>query len=83
MYLQKVISIKTIAKKVLFSCPVLKSPDPLVRGVDPDPYQNVTDPEHCFEMNVHALGETSALQRAYQIMKYLNPFLGNYFGLHG
>jgi hypothetical protein len=22
-------------------------PDPLVRGTDPDPYQNVTDPENC------------------------------------
>jgi hypothetical protein len=23
-------------------------PDPLVRGTGTDPYQNVTDPEHCF-----------------------------------
>ncbi len=22
-------------------------PDPLVRGTDPDPHQNVTDPQHC------------------------------------
>jgi hypothetical protein len=25
----------------------LKDPDPLVRGTDPDPYQNITDPLHC------------------------------------
>jgi hypothetical protein len=24
----------------------LLDPDPLVRGTDPDPYQNVMDPEH-------------------------------------
>jgi hypothetical protein len=23
-------------------------PDPLVRGADPDPHQNVTDPQHCY-----------------------------------
>ncbi len=23
------------------------NPDPLARGADPDPYQNVTDPQHC------------------------------------
>ncbi len=26
-----------------------QDPDPLVRGMDPDPYQNVTDPQHCFQ----------------------------------
>jgi hypothetical protein len=28
-------------------------PDPLVRGVDsdPDPYQNVTDPQHCVSLS--------------------------------
>ncbi len=71
MYLQTVISIKTIAKKSYFFLRRLKvtdekkeqdpelGPDPLLR-VDPDPYQNVTDPERCSEMNVHALGETSS-----------------------
>jgi hypothetical protein len=24
-------------------------PDTLLRGEDPDPHQNVTDPQHCFE----------------------------------
>jgi hypothetical protein len=23
--------------------------DPLVRGANPDPHQNVTDPQHCFK----------------------------------
>jgi hypothetical protein len=23
-------------------------PDPLVRGADPDPHRNVTDPQHCY-----------------------------------
>jgi hypothetical protein len=38
-------------KKMNFFC-ILKAaeldpdPDPLVRGVDPDPHQNVTDPQH-------------------------------------
>jgi hypothetical protein len=27
-------------------------PDPLVRGPEPDPYQNVTDPEHCVSIVV-------------------------------
>ncbi len=26
--------------------------DPLVKGTDPDPYQNVTDPEHCLQMKL-------------------------------
>ncbi len=25
-----------------------QDPDLLARGADPDPYQNVTDPQHCF-----------------------------------
>jgi hypothetical protein len=48
MYLQKVIS-----KKIVF-VGVLKvknerqdpDPDPLVRGADPDPCQDVADPQH-------------------------------------
>ncbi len=53
MYLQKVISQKIFEKKVFF-VDVLKvtdkrleqdpDPDPLVRGADPDPYQNVIAP---------------------------------------
>jgi len=27
-------------------------PDPLVRGADPDPYQNVTDPQHCIKLSL-------------------------------
>ncbi len=26
-----------------------ENPDPLIRGADPDPYQNVTDPQHRFK----------------------------------
>jgi hypothetical protein len=25
-------------------------PDTVLRGIDPDPYQNVTDPQHCQEL---------------------------------
>jgi hypothetical protein len=25
-------------------------PDPLVRGTDPDPHQDVTDPQHCLRL---------------------------------
>jgi hypothetical protein len=32
-------------------------PDPLVRGTDPDPYQNVTDPKHCFGTGIFVVDQ--------------------------
>jgi hypothetical protein len=29
-------------------------PDPLIRGADPDPHQNVTDPQHWFLDNLRS-----------------------------
>jgi hypothetical protein len=62
MYLQKVISRKTFLFLLVF-VGVLKvndedpdpNPDPLVRhgSADPDPHQNVMDPQHCGTDTVH------------------------------
>ncbi len=54
MLLQKVISKKSWGK-IFFSCHLEgqwrkcqdPEPDTLARGADPEPYQNVTDPQHC------------------------------------
>jgi hypothetical protein len=55
LYPQKVIS-KEKQRKKLFFVAVLKVTDEKSRivsqrygSVDPDPYQNVMDPEHCYE----------------------------------
>ena len=32
-------------------------PDPLVRGMDPDTHKNVTDPQHCFIVNVTVIDQ--------------------------
>jgi hypothetical protein len=50
----------------LFSDPEL-DPDPLVRGTDPDPHQNFTDPQHCThlrEASWQAAGAADRLESA-------------------
>jgi hypothetical protein len=36
--------------------------DPLVSGVDPDPHQNVTDPQHCFVLITYPCSNVSGVQ---------------------
>jgi hypothetical protein len=38
-------------------------PDPLVRGTDPDPHQNVTDPQHCTHLREASWQATGAADR--------------------
>ncbi len=71
LYIRKVKSRK-MQKKIVFCWRIegqgrkQQDPDPLVRGPDPDPYQNVTDPQHC------SLGKDKVDTIPYQFKKGLD-----------
>jgi hypothetical protein len=39
-----------------------QDPDQLIRGTDPDPYQNVTDPEHCYQLLRHVRSRSGQVE---------------------